>query len=62
MIIKDNFCYFCIKTSHQDSSDKGSHHMVSMRNKKIYPSIITKYSSYLELWFGGTSDGGVSAP
>ena len=45
MIIKDNFCYFYIKTyvvtsaelSRRDGSDEGSQHMVSMRNKKNYP-------------------------
>ena len=37
MIIMDNFC--------QDGSDEGLLHMVSMRNKKNYPLIITKYLS-----------------
>ena len=37
--------------SQWDSSDEGSQHMVSMRNKKNYPSIIIKYPSYLELCF-----------
>ena len=48
MIIRDNFCYFCIKTccdpssepSQQDGSDEGSQHMVLMRNKKNYPQIL----------------------
>ena len=53
MIIKDNFCQFCVRTkccdpssepSQRDGSDEGSQHMVSIRNKKNYPSIITKYS------------------
>ena len=35
--------------SQWDGSEEGSQHMVSMRNKKNYPSIIIKYSSYLEL-------------
>ena len=34
--------------SHRDGSDEGSQHMVSMRNKKIYPSVIIKYSSKRE--------------
>ena len=59
VIIKDYFCQFCMKayvvTPHlncfeQDSSVEGSQHTVSIRNKKNYPSIIIKYSSYLELW------------
>ena len=33
-----------------DGSDEGSQHMVSMTNKTNYPSIIIKYSSYLELY------------
>ena len=62
MIIRDNFCYFCIKNvlnchiktelssepSHRHGSDE-SQHQVSMRNKKNYPSVIIKYPSYLEL-------------
>ena len=53
MIIRDNFCYFCIKTyvvtphlnclivviPHRDSSDEGSQHMVSLTNKKIIPQL-----------------------
>ena len=42
MIIRDNFCKFCIKTccnpssepSRLDGSDEGSQHNVSMRNKE----------------------------
>ena len=34
--------------SRRDSSDKGSQHMVSVRNKN-YSSISIQYSSYLEL-------------
>ena len=30
--------------SRRDGSDEGSQHMVSMKNKKNYPSIIIKYS------------------
>ena len=30
--------------SHRDGSDEGSHHMVLMRNKKTYSSIMIKYS------------------
>ena len=52
VIIRDNFCQFCTKNlccdpssdpSRQDSSDEGSQHMVSIRNKKNYPSVIIKY-------------------
>ena len=53
MIIGDNFYPFCTKTyvvtphlNHLKGSDEGSQHKVSMRNKKNYPSIIIKYSSY----------------
>ena len=35
--------------SRRDGSDEGSQDMVSRRNKKNYPSIIIRYSSYLEL-------------
>ena len=35
------------------SSDEGSQHMVSIRNKKNYPSIIIKYPNYLELFQDG---------
>ena len=41
MIIKD---IFVNSASPEDSSDEGSQHMVSMRNKNNYPSIIIKYS------------------
>ena len=50
LILHENIC--CgpsSEPSRQDSSDEGSHHMVSMKNKKNYPSIIIKYSSCLEL-------------
>ena len=59
MIIRDNFCQFFIKndvvTTHLNCLDKmvkmrGHNIMVLMRNKKNYPSIIIKYSSYLDLW------------
>ena len=52
MIIRDNFCFFCIiayvvtpssKLSPRDGSDEGSQLMVSMRNKKNYPLAINKY-------------------
>ena len=47
VIIRDNSWYFCIKTcydpssepSRRDGSDKGSQHMVSIRNKKNYHHI-----------------------
>ena len=39
MIIRDNFCTFCIKTCWYPSSDEGPQHMVSMRNKKKYYQI-----------------------
>ena len=35
--------------SHGYGSDEGSKDMVSMRNKKNYPSIMINYSFYLEL-------------
>ena len=35
--------------SRQDGSDDGSQHTFSVRNKKNYPSVIIKYSSYGEL-------------
>ena len=59
MIIRDNFLSILHKNirydrssepSQRDGSDEGSQPMVSVRNKKNYPSIIIKYSSYLELW------------
>ena len=47
MIIRDNFCKFCIKiyvvTLHLNRPDEVSQHMVSMRNKKNYPLIIIEY-------------------
>ena len=52
MIIRDNICLFWIKNiccdpssepSRRDGSDEGSQHMISVRNKKNYPSIIIKY-------------------
>ena len=52
MIIRDIIGKFCIRNiccdpssepSCQDSLNEGSHHMVSTRNKKNYPSIIIKY-------------------
>ena len=55
MIIRDNFCLFCIKAyavtpssepSRRDGSDEGSQHMVSMRNKK---KLSSSTPSYLEL-------------
>ena len=58
VIIRDNFlsvlhknlcCDPSSEPSRQDSSDEGSQHRVSMRNKKNYPSIIIKYSSYQDL-------------
>ena len=33
----------------RDGSDEGSQYMVSIRNKKNYPSVIIKNLSYLEL-------------
>ena len=51
MIITDIFLFFsalCCGPSSEpsplDGSDEGSQHMVSMRNKKNYLSIIIKYS------------------
>ena len=48
VIIKDNFCYFCIKTyvvtphlkrlNETHGLDEGSQHMVLMRNKKKFPN------------------------
>ena len=64
MIIRYKFCQSCIvlsvlhihiccdpssEPSQQGGSDEGSQHMVSVRNKKNYPSNIIKYSPYLEL-------------
>ena len=57
MIIRDNFCYICMKiyivTPHLNASNEGSQYMVSVRNKKTYLSIIPQLSSnapsYLEL-------------
>ena len=51
MIIRGEkiFCDPSSEPSHQDNSDEGSQYMFSMRYKKNYPSIIIKYSSYLEL-------------
>ena len=53
--IRDNFCLFSIKTyvvtPHQNRLSEGSQHMISVRNKKNYPSINIKCSSYLELCF-----------
>ena len=58
MIIKDDFLLLLHKNiccdpssepSRRDGSDEGSQHMVSMRNKINYPSIIIIYSTYLEL-------------
>ena len=43
------YCAPSSEPSHRDGSDEGSQHMVSMENKKNYPSIIIKYSSYFEL-------------
>ena len=52
MIIRDNFllilhknvcCDPSTEPSRRDGSDEASQHMVSMRNKKNYPSIIIKY-------------------
>ena len=53
MLVRDNFCKFCIKpydvTPHlnrlvETVQMRGSQHMVSMRNEKNYPSIIIKHS------------------
>ena len=51
-VIRDYFSYFLLKpyvvTPHLnclvDSSDEGSQHMVSIRNKRNNPSVIIKYS------------------
>ena len=52
LIIMDNFCSFCVKTyvviPHMNRlietvQMKGHNIMVSMSNKKNYPSIINKY-------------------
>ena len=52
MIVRDKFCKFCIKTyfvtPRRDGLVEGSQHVVSIRNKKNYPSVIIKYS-YLEV-------------
>ena len=48
---KNICCHPSSEQSQQDGSDEGSQHMVSMRNKKHYPSIIIKYSSNLQLCF-----------
>ena len=56
VIIRDNFlsvlhknlcCDPSSEPSQRDGSHEGSQHMDSKRNKKNYPSIIIKYSSYL---------------
>ena len=52
VIIRNNFCQFCTKTyvviHHlspcDKSSDEVSQHMVSVRKKKNYTSVIIKYS------------------
>ena len=50
LILHKNIC--CdpsSEPSHRDGSDEGSQHIVSIRNKKNYPSVIIKYlcfSSY----------------
>ena len=50
MIIRDNFYYFCTKSYIVISYlNRPVETMVTMRNKKNYPSIINKYSPYLEL-------------
>ena len=52
LIIRDNFCYFSIKTCYDpisEPSHQGSQHMVQMRIKKNYPLVIIKYFTYLEL-------------
>ena len=51
MIIRDNFLLdlhrnkCCDPSSElsQDDSDEGPQHIISMRNKKNYPSVIIKY-------------------
>ena len=48
MIIRDNFFKSVCRDpsselSCQDSSDEGSQHMVSMRDKKNYPLFIIEY-------------------
>ena len=61
VIIRDNFCQFCMITyvvtpylnrlaeTVQMRGHIPSQHIVLMRNKKNYPSVIIKHSSYLEL-------------
>ena len=51
MIMRDNFCEFCINKMLDPSSelsrfDEGSQHMVSMRNKKNYPQLSSNTPSY----------------
>ena len=55
-IIRDNFCHFYIKSccdpssepSQQDSSDEGSQHMVSMRNKKnCHQILLSRAQTYI---------------
>ena len=50
MIIRDNFCFFCINNifcdpssepSQRDGSDEGSQHMVLMRYKKNYHQVLS---------------------
>ena len=41
---KDIHCDPSSELSHEDGSDEGPQHMISMRNKKNYPSVIFKYS------------------
>ena len=58
MIIRDNFLLIQVKNicydpssaqSQQDSADKGSQHMVSLKKKKYYPQLSSNTLSYLEL-------------
>ena len=45
LILHNNIrCDTSSELSHRDGSDEGSQHMVSVRNKKNYPSVIIKYS------------------
>ena len=46
---KNIFCGPPLEPSHRDSSNEGSQHIFSLRNKKNYLSIILNTLSYLEL-------------
>ena len=58
VVIRDNFCEFCIKTSvtpnrnclNETGQMRGHNIWFQREINKNYPSIIIKYSSYLRRW------------